>query len=139
VAGDRRITLHIGPAPSAAVRAWAQNRLALIAATRTASTLSTNADALDLLETFLGLWLIEVERGDTFDWTHQVDPDVMLLVGKYWIDLGRLPVEERDAMGVPRLEPEADSITDVVVRGMVDGLRAAGPKGEQLLERLPDQ
>jgi hypothetical protein len=138
VPGDQRITLRIGPAPSSTVRAWAENRLDLIAATRRSSTLSTNADALELLETYLGLWLTEVERAETFDWTHQVDPDVMLLVGRYWIELGRFTSEEREAMGVPRLAPEVDAFTDVVVRGMVEGLRAAGPKGEQLLERLPD-
>jgi hypothetical protein len=138
VAGDRRITIHIGPAPAAIVRAWARNRLQLIAATRGASNLSTNRDALELLETFLGLWLDEADRRETFDWHHQIDQDVMLLVGKYWIDLGQLTTEQRDAMGVPRLDPDVDAFTAVVARGMVEGLRAAGPKGEQLLERLPD-
>lgn len=131
-----KIALHVGPAPSAVVRAWADNRLHLISATRTSASFSANPDALDLLDTLLGLWLVEVDRGHTFDWFYEIDPDVLLLIGKYWLDLGALTPEERDAMGVPRLAADVEAFTEVVVRGMVDALRAAGPKGEALLERL---
>jgi hypothetical protein len=134
---EDRIPLHVGPAPSAVVQAWAQQRRQLIDASRRSAPISSNADALDLLETLLGLWLDEVDRSETFDWTYPIDPDVLLLIGKYWIDLGELSPEQRDAMGVPRLPPDIEAFTAVVVAGMVDALRAAGPKGEQLLERLP--
>lgn len=131
-----RIRLHVGPAPSALARDWVDNRRRFVEAARSASNLSANRDALDLLEMILGMWAVEAERSDVFDWAHELEVDVILLVGKYWLDLGRLTAEERAAIGVPPAPPHTEEFTAAVVRGMVDALRAAGPKAQPLLERL---
>lgn len=131
-----QIALNIGPAPSAVAREWILNRKRLIGATRASSAIRAEEDVLDLLDTFLDLWLIEVDRSETFTWTHRIDPEVLVLIGRYWLDLGQLSPTERAAMGAPLAPPEIEEFTIVVVDGMTAALRAAGPRGQELLDRL---
>lgn len=133
--GDR-ITLHVGPAPAAVAAAWAANRQQLVAAARESSPFPVNAEVLDLLDGILGLWLVEAARSEVFDWHHEIDLDVLLVVAKYWLDLGQLTSEQRAAMGVPASDARTETFTGVVIAGIVPALRESGAKGQALLERL---
>lgn len=133
---EERVALRIGPARSDVAKDWVLNRRQLVDAARRSPTVAAKGEVLDLLEFFLDLWLVEASRSDTFDWSYDVQREVLLLVARYWLDLGELTTEERAAMGVPSPPPHADAFTDVVVRGMAAALRDAGPEGQSLLDRL---
>jgi hypothetical protein len=78
----------------------------------------------------------EAERGETFDWEHDLDADVLILVARYWLDLGAITSDQRRAMGVPPAPPDDDVMTGAVVHGMIEALELAGPHALPLLDRL---
>lgn len=132
---DERIRLSIGPAPSDVAKQWILNRRQLVDAARRSATVAAKADVLDLLDTFLDLWLVETSRSETFRWTYEMQPDVLLLIANYWLNLGEITPEQRAAMGVPSA-PGTEGFTEIVVRGMIGALRDAGPGGQAVLGRL---
>ena len=133
---SQRVRLHVGPAPSSVVKGWVENRQRLVDVARTAPTMSAHEEVLELLDTILGLWTAAADGSEVFEWSYEMEPDVLLLIARYWLDLGQLTAEERAEMGAPLASPEVEAFTVDVVRGMVDALRQTGEPGRELLARL---
>jgi hypothetical protein len=133
---DEIITLRVGPAPSDVARAWIDNRTQLIAAAKRHPGFAHHSDVLELLDTHLVVWRQMATTSDIFDYRYDFRPDVLLLIGRYWFDLGQLTLEEREAMGAPLASDEVEAFTKVVVSGMVSALQQAGPEGVDLVKRL---
>ena len=133
---EDKIDLRIGPCPSTIARAWIDNRRAFVDAARSSPEIALNDDALELLDMFLSLWRAEAQREPTFEWRFRITPDVLLLVARYWLDLGQVSPAERAAMGVPVATAELEPFTEAVVAGMIAALHDAGPAGHALIARL---
>jgi hypothetical protein len=136
---SQRVRFHIGPLPSAVATAWIDNSRRLLHAVRDAEVplaIARHEDLIDLCDSLLTVWEAHAVRGDTFDWTLDVDVAQLIGVVRQWLEIGRLTDEELAALGCTWAPPEGQAFSTALEAGVLQALDDAGDEGAGLLDRL---
>lgn len=133
------MVVRIGPVESQVAREWCENSHRIVGAVQRHSrelSIVVRPDMLDLCESLLVIWEMIAARQDPFEWSMEVEPQMLEYVAAQWLEIGSLTPEELNLLGVSWAAPSTAPMADAVARGVAAGLAELGERAETLVSRI---